>query len=196
MDKLSAALNRVETLLGSEVSAARTFGLMWGDNVKKMQEHLKAARKRHDTEKVKFWTDRIKKYKKKAYARTAKRNNELRKHYGRGKLLHGPSAGRPMPASAITASFETWEAAHRILAAFKPNLHKLQKLISRGLITPQEVSDALVEALRGKGVSLHLVLAIKDVLVEALGGDLGDVIDVEPGVGQEGQGPVAPVPGM
>lgn len=114
------------------------------------------------------------------------------------KRVAKPSKKKAVKASTeVVATFETWEAAHRVLAAFKPNLQKLQKLIKRGLITPQEVSDAMVEALRGKGVSLHLVLAIKDVLVEALGGDLGEVIDVEPGVGMEsGEPSEAFPPGM
>jgi deoxyribodipyrimidine photolyase-like uncharacterized protein len=85
----------------------------------------------------------------------------------------------------ITATAETWESAFKLMALFQPNLRKLQKLINKGLLTPQEVSDAIVEALRGKGVSLHLTEAIKGVLTEALGGDTGDVIDVEPGVGEE-----------
>jgi len=61
----------------------------------------------------------------------------------------------------------------------KPNLRLLNKLVSRGTITAQEVVDAVGEALFLKRVNKRVIEAISMALMEALSSGSGDVIDIE-----------------
>ena len=88
---------------------------------------------------------------------------------------------KPMSVSSATKMNAAMAKKTKILAMLgvgsKPNLRLLNKLIGRGVITAEEVVNAVGEALFLKRVNKRIVEAIVTALQEALVG--GDVIDVE-----------------
>ena len=101
------------------------------------------------------------------------------------KLLaakQAPTSRRPVKAPLKAATKVSSSARKlKILAMLgmgsKPNLRLLNKLITREVITAQEVVDAVGEALFLKRVNKRVIEAITMALKEALG--TSDVIDME-----------------
>ncbi len=188
---LEAALGEVENLLSAE--SGWSPGTSY--NLRDMQTKLRKAQKRGDKDAVAFWKKRIAGYKKK---RTSERKkspiDKIRKRVqsASGKIepcvecgesgthrddcfYAQPDPSEDIEASAVMASPEIWQQAHRIVALFTPNLNKIRKAIQRGTLSNEEVVAALLEALKLKKVSPYLAEAIGDVLNDALQGDVVDV---------------------
>jgi hypothetical protein len=92
------------------------------------------------------------------------------------KKTPAPAAKKASASAPKKPAAPAKKAAKKVSAMAHPNLVKLQRVISHGAITNEEVIGAVVEALRMKRVNTRLAGAIAVVLQEALG--TTDVIDM------------------